>query len=296
MLWQLSKERKLDDLIKPIRLAKVVAIQAIAPELYELLIDQCILLRDIEAYYRQEPAQRSQELAETEQGLVKATKADEKPRQQLSEDLLRLVSKTPGVQKILTMHPNDQVDANFNYLEYTELRLYFTLTRPIVSYQPTPPTSVTQVFEPLLMRIPAGPFKMGTTQRQAEMVIKEFPDSKPWINDEQPQHTVDLGEYAIGKYPVTNREYQVFIQESGHPAPPGWNGSEYPENTASHPVVNVSWDDAVAYCTWLSEKTGKKYRLPTEAEWEKAARGSDGRIYPWGDDFDPDKANIRRKI
>ena len=60
----------------------------------------------------------------------------------------------------------------------------------------------------------------------------------------------------------------------------------------THPVVNVSWYDAVSYCEWLSQERGETYRLPTEAEWEKAARGGDGRLYPWGDDFDPGKCNM----
>mgnify|MGYP005847824493 CR=1 FL=1 len=133
---------------------------------------------------------------------------------------------------------------------------------------------------------------MGTTKEQAQQAIKEGgEDWKKWVEWEQPQHTVELSEYFIGKYPITNREYQAFVRDAKYNPPRGWDGDQFPAEKGSHPVVNVSWNDANEYCKWLSEKTKKNYRLPTEAEWEKAARGEDGRVYPWGNDFDPKKAN-----
>ena len=100
-----------------------------------------------------------------------------------------------------------------------------------------------------------------------------------------------------------NMEYQAFVKEAGHPAPPGWEGEDYPEDRGDHSVVNVSWYDAIAYCRWLTKKlraagwlrSDEVVRLPTEAEWEKAA-GWDAekkvkRIYPWGNEFDPAKCN-----
>jgi toxoflavin biosynthesis protein ToxD len=148
------------------------------------------------------------------------------------------------------------------------------------------------VFEPQLVKIPSGKFLMGSTKEQAAQVTKEGGDDwKKWVEWEQPQHTVELSEYSIGKYPITNREYQAFVREAKYKPPRGWDGDQFPADKGSHPVVYVSWDDATAYCKWLSEKSGKQYRLPTEAEWEKAARGEDGRVYAWGNDFDPKKAN-----
>ncbi len=128
-------------------------------------------------------------------------------------------------------------------------------------------------FEPQMVNIPAGTFTMGSNDN----------------HDEKPPHKVNLSEYFIGKYPVTNREYQAFVKDAKYKAPKGWNGDQFPQNKAEHPVVNVSWHDAVAYCAWLSKKTGKTYRLPTEAEWEKAARGTDGRKYPWGNKPEPNR-------
>jgi formylglycine-generating enzyme required for sulfatase activity len=81
------------------------------------------------------------------------------------------------------------------------------------------------------------------------------------------------------------------VKETAHPPPRVWKGRTYPERLGRHPVADVSWHDARAYCEWLSQKTGRPYRLPTEAEWEKAARGTDGRVYPWGDEFDTVKCN-----
>ena len=145
-----------------------------------------------------------------------------------------------------------------------------------------------QACEPRLVRIPAGPFLIGAGAAEAEAAIAE---GARWVDFEQPQHTIELDAYAIGQYPVTNREYQAFVQESGWKAPPDWDGDQVPESRPSHPVANISLADALAYCAWLNAKTGKDYRLPSEAEWEKAARGGDGRIYPWGDAFGQGNAN-----
>ncbi|MDM8550092.1 formylglycine-generating enzyme family protein [Desulfobacterales bacterium HSG2] len=109
-------------------------------------------------------------------------------------------------------------------------------------------------------------------------------------NDELP-HTVELSEYHIARYPVTVAQFRAFVQESGYQPEEDWEKYNEYDN---HPVVSVSWHDAAAYCEWLTDRLkdrGWKIQLPTEAQWEKAARGTDGRIYPWGDGADPDKAN-----
>jgi len=137
------------------------------------------------------------------------------------------------------------------------------------------------------VHVPEGEFLMGSAD-----------DDPLAYDDEKPQHVVYLDSYRIGKYPVTNAQYRAFVEETEHRAPSHWlkgwftKRVEFPEHLKDHPVTNVSWDDSVAYCKWLSRRTGRSYRLPTEAEWEKAARGSDGRRYPWGDDWDVQKANI----
>ena len=88
-----------------------------------------------------------------------------------------------------------------------------------------------------------------------------------------------LDAYAIDRYPVTNAQYKKFIDEKGYTPPPGWHGDQYPSGKANHPVLYVTWHDAQAYAEWAGK------RLPTEAEWEKAARGTDGRLWPWGNDW-----------
>lgn len=136
-------------------------------------------------------------------------------------------------------------------------------------------------FEPETVLIPAGPFLMGSLEGE------DVPAN------ELPQHEVNLPAYRIGKYPVTNEQYAEFAKQAKHSAPQkvGWFGQSPPKDKLDHPVVGVSWHDAIAYCQWLSEKTGRTYRLPTEAEWEKAARGTDGLIYPWGDEWQAGHCN-----
>ena len=95
-----------------------------------------------------------------------------------------------------------------------------------------------------------------------------------------------LSAYEIDRYEVTNIQYQRLIKATGRRPPRYWFGSDYPRGQADVPVVGVSWQDADAYCTWVEK------RLPTEAEWEKTCRGTDGRIYPWGNPWLPDRVNI----
>jgi formylglycine-generating enzyme required for sulfatase activity len=110
-------------------------------------------------------------------------------------------------------------------------------------------------------------------------------------DNEQPQHTLYLPEYYIAKTPVTNAQYWVFVEASDQESPEHWKDGKLPGVKGDHPVVTVRWHDAMAYCRWLAEVTGKAYRLPSEAEWEKAARGTDGRIWPWGNEWDPKRCN-----
>ena len=149
---------------------------------------------------------------------------------------------------------------------------------------------------PAMIEVPEGPFYMGTSDDHVKLLYAKEEWARDWFDQElfeieQPQHEVELKGYRIAQFPVTHMEYYMFIRESGNRIPKGWMGIHYPMDMDQHPVVNVSYHDARNYCQWLSEKTGQSFRLPTEAEWEKAARGLDGRIYPWGNMFDPWRCN-----
>lgn len=127
--------------------------------------------------------------------------------------------------------------------------------------------------------IPGGQFLAGG-----------WPDRKPGKERTTKRpFTASCNSFMMALHPVTNAQYKEFVMATGHRAPnradmgePVWTGSEYPPELADHPVVCVSWEDAVAYCRWAG------VRLPTELEWEYAARGDDGRTYPWGSQWDPD--------
>ena len=147
------------------------------------------------------------------------------------------------------------------------------------------------------MFVPAGVFEMG--DRSGDGLARE-----------RPAHPVELAAFYIGKYEITNREWKKFRDDPGYDDPKFWpNGRVVPrdqvpywtqpnnhgggtEGSDDYPVLGVNWDAATAYCAWLSARTGKHYRLPTEAEWEKAARGIDGRRYPWGESIDRNHANF----
>ncbi len=129
--------------------------------------------------------------------------------------------------------------------------------------------------------------------------MASIPASKCPIGDSvshEEIHKSDVAAFQLAKTPVTNAQYKIFVDETGSPAPEFnsvgnkqriWTGKAFPPETADQPVVNVSWTDTIAYCQWLVKKTGKPYRLPSEEEWEIAARGGlIGKPYPWGDGID----------
>lgn len=125
-----------------------------------------------------------------------------------------------------------------------------------------------------MVNIPGGKFEMGRNEGD------EY---------ETPAHTVTIKPFLIDRTEVTNEEYQVFVSKTGHRTPSHWRDGKFPPTEAKMPVVNVSWDDADAYAKWIGK------RLPTEAEWEFAARGTDGRIYPWGNNWNAMNVNAGRE-
>ncbi len=163
--------------------------------------------------------------------------------------------------------------------------------------------AITRTDEIEWMTIPAGEFIMGSSTEQICTVKGIDPEySDEWLEREQPQRKVYLSEYRMGKYPVTNRQFKAFVDDTGYQTVRELDGlgksiwCKLREGTLDekldHPVVCMTCKDALAYCKWFSEKTGVEIGLPTEAQWEKAARGCDGRLWPWGDEFDESKCNI----
>jgi len=139
---------------------------------------------------------------------------------------------------------------------------------------------------PGMILIPAGPFVMGSTAEDVGRKALEYGLVKPWFVNEHPERRVTLPAYYLDRYEVTQAEYQTFVSATGRPAPTDWMGRRHPVGLARHPVVSVTWADADAYCRWAGK------RLPTEPEWERAARGTAGRAYPWGDRFELGRANV----
>lgn len=105
--------------------------------------------------------------------------------------------------------------------------------------------------------------------------------------------SVSINGFFISRYPVTNEQYLEFVQETKHSPPSSWENGCYPSHKVKHPVTCVDWEDAREYCKWCSHKTNLEFALPTEQEWEKAARGPFGYLYPWGNEFDLERCNVR---
>ena len=187
------------------------------------------------------------------------------------------------------------------------------LLRPFGAVAAVPPA-------PAVIEVPAGPFIAGSDRAEREMGYRldeaayghQRTRSGRWYESEPPRRETTVPAFRITRTPITNADYAAFVSASGHPAPDvdpetwagyrlihpyartrrhAWMAGRPPEGRARHPVVLVSHEDARAYAAWLGEATGTPWRLPSEAEWEKAARGTDGRRFPWGDAWDPRRLN-----
>jgi len=167
------------------------------------------------------------------------------------------------------------------------------------------------------VHVPEGPFLMGSTHDEIESLILAEPSERGrlriMLEREEPQHTVSLPEFWIGKTPVTNDQFERFVTATGHQTTaereqqkftwrhtwgepePAWNDFISLDGSNGRPVVCVSLDDAMAFCSWMSEVAGARLSLPTEAQWEKAARGTDGWRYPWGNDWNSANACTREQ-
>jgi formylglycine-generating enzyme required for sulfatase activity len=216
---------------------------------------------------------------------------------QAQEEARRLRTRTPepGIEREKGEETSEQFREFFvnpRLVEVLALEPHFAdeglirdLTFVAQTAAPSAPAPVSTLAPPLpgklptFVTVPAGKFLMGEARQAVEI-----------------PH-----EYRIGIYPVTNAQYAEFVKATKRNPPEHWQGGECTSDVTHHPVVNVSRHDANTYCDWLSARLreegrlrdGEVVRLPTEMEWEKAARGTDGREYPWGNEFDPKKANTR---
>ncbi len=174
--------------------------------------------------------------------------------------------------------------------------------------------------QPDLIAVPAGPYVRGSdrVEREAAYLLDEAAyghnrtRTRKWYENEPARQTAALPAFEIARGPITNAQYAAFVAATGHRIPEvdpatwrgyglihpyqrtrrhAWTGGVYPPGRGDHPVVLVSQGDARAYGAWLSEVTGRHWRLPSEAEWEKAARGPDGRRFPWGRAWHPTRLN-----
>ena len=137
-----------------------------------------------------------------------------------------------------------------------------------------------------MVLIPAGYFVMGDDSKDDEGHAFALGLEKPWFADESPQRQVSLPGFYMDKYEVSNKDYYIFCQATDCKPPKFWKGIKYPQGKDDYPVTGISFYQAAAFSKWAGK------RLPTEKEWEKAARGANGLIYPWGNRFDVSAANI----
>lgn len=151
------------------------------------------------------------------------------------------------------------------------------------------------VLNPRMADIPACNAMVGIDESDIAAICADHEglELKPeWLEKETPRYRIRLEAFRMAVFPVTNVEYRNFLMDTNRTGiPSSWAFGVYPRGEANHPVYSITPDDADAYCQWLSAKTGRRFRLPSECEWEYAAAGPGKLEYPWGMAFEPDNAN-----
>jgi formylglycine-generating enzyme required for sulfatase activity len=151
------------------------------------------------------------------------------------------------------------------------------------------------LLQPEMIEIPGGNVSIGLNESEIDSVMNRFQHiglNEKWILKECPEHVVSLKTFRMGKYPVSNAEYCEFLLDSQYEElPTSWEFRRYPVEKSNHPVFTLSSKAADTYAAWLSKKTGRAFRLPSEAEWEHSAAGWGRLEFPWGNEFEPDFAN-----
>lgn len=149
--------------------------------------------------------------------------------------------------------------------------------------------------QPQMCEIPGGTVGIGLNAEAVDQVMQEFSGlglNRIWIDKETPRHQVVLQPFRLARFAVTNSEYRDFLLATQHPEiPSSWEFRQFPLERANHPVYTISATAADAYARWLAQRTGRGFRLPTEAEWEWAASGPPEQVFPWGPVFDPALCN-----
>ncbi|WP_298819277.1 formylglycine-generating enzyme family protein [Chloroflexus sp.] len=164
---------------------------------------------------------------------------------------------------------------------------------------------------PVIVLIPGQTFLMGTPARETSALARRYGGTRESYHEETPQHEVTVPAFAIAQTPLSAALYACAVAAGAVPPPPIWRGPQPPPHLSDLPVTDITWHEARAFCAWLNrqpdlalclvDSNGQPlpppshlhFRLPAEAEWELAARGIDGRRFPWGDTFSPELANTR---
>lgn len=149
--------------------------------------------------------------------------------------------------------------------------------------------------DPPMVDIPAGTATLGLDPARVAPLYEKYRRygvKQNWFEKECPRFQAEIKAFRIGKYPVTNAQYLAFLKDTGSDhLPTSWSFGRYPPGAGNQPVYTITPEAADAYTAWLAAKTGRRFRLPTEAEWEYAAAGPDGLDFPWGNEFRDDCSN-----
>ncbi|MBN1954124.1 MAG: SUMF1/EgtB/PvdO family nonheme iron enzyme [Anaerolineae bacterium] len=217
-----------------------------------------------------------------------------RPVREVNPDVPEFLAE--ALEQALVVDPRQRCQTAAQFKQMLQPEPVEVPVRALRPRRPRPlPTGNVAALDHELVYIPAGTFLMGSDDGALKEACR-------------PQHAVELGAYCIARRPITHADYQVFLDNvPDHPVPHSpmrfaqrynWDrrSRTYPRGLEDHPVVLVAWADALAYCRWLGEVTGYRCRLPTEAEWEKAAcwdpEAGHVRRYPWGDEFDEARCNV----